>query len=279
MNNSSLYAYSAGKSFNVLQPTVVFIHGAQHDHSVWTLQSRWFAHHGYNVLAFDRSGHGRSQGEAATSVKTMAQQLWTALNSRNIAQAHLIGHSLGSLIALEMAGTAPERVLSLSLLGTAYPMKVSDTLLEATKSDPATALDMINAWSHSKAWGGFSQKPQIMGPGSLSMWTNLRLMQRIAAKNGLHVLHADFFACNAYADADSVIKALSCPTLIMNGDQDSMTPPKAAKVLAEKIPGAKLVILPNCGHALMAEQPDRVLKALITHIKQTETTRFPMNSF
>lgn len=267
MNNSPLYAYSAGKSFNALQATVVFIHGAQHDHSIWALQSRWFAHHGYNVLAFDRSGHGRSPGKAAASVEIMAEQLWTALNSRNIAKTHLVGHSLGSLVALEMAGSAPERVLSLSLLGTAYPMKVSDSLLEATKSDPPAALHMINAWSHSKTWGGFSQKPQIMGPGSVSIWSNLRLMQRIAAKNGPEVLHADFFACNAYADADKVIKAISCPTLIMNGDQDIMTPPKAAKSLAEKIPGAKLVILPNCGHALMAEQPDSALKTLINHIK------------
>ncbi len=266
MKNLNLYAYTGGKSFDLKRPTVVFIHGAQNDHSVWALQSRWFAHHGYNVLAFDRAGHGRSVGEPAASVEVMAEQLWGALTAKGVVKAHLIGHSLGSLVALHMAGSAPERALSLALLGTAYPMTVSDTLLEATQNNPMAALHMINVWSHSNAFGGFSHKPQAMGPGSVSMWINLRLMQRIATKNGPQVLHTDFFACNAYTKGDIAIKALRCSTLVMNGREDCMTPPKSAQALAAKIAMAKLTILPNCGHLLMAEQPDTVLKVLATHV-------------
>ncbi|HYD82169.1 MAG TPA: alpha/beta fold hydrolase, partial [Paucimonas sp.] len=56
------YCYTGGKKFDATLPTVAFVHGAQHDHSVWILQSRYFAHHGFNVLAVDLPGHGRSKG-------------------------------------------------------------------------------------------------------------------------------------------------------------------------------------------------------------------------
>ena len=57
-----LYAYTGGRPFDPAKPTVVFVHGAQHDHSVWILQSRYLAHHGYGVLALDLPGHMRSEG-------------------------------------------------------------------------------------------------------------------------------------------------------------------------------------------------------------------------
>jgi pimeloyl-ACP methyl ester carboxylesterase len=261
------YAYTGGKDFNLAQPTVVFIHGAQHDHSVWILQTRWFANHGYNVLAFDLPGHGKSGGKALASVELMAQALHDALAALGVAKAHLIGHSMGSLIALHMTGMAPEKVQSLALLGTAYPMKVSDALLQATQTDVQAAIDMINVWSHSGAFGGFSHKPQAPGPGFMHIWCNRRLMQRIAAKNGAGILHTDFAACNAYAGGEAAAKRVNCPVLIMNGKDDAMTPPKAAEALAASLADCKVVTLAKCGHALAAEQPDAVLKTLADHVR------------
>jgi pimeloyl-ACP methyl ester carboxylesterase len=262
----NLYAYTGGKAFDAAKPCVVFIHGAQHDHSVWILQSRWFAHHGYGVLAFDLPGHGRSTGKPCASVEEAATALWHGIDAAGVTDAHLIGHSMGSLIALQMAADAPQRVKSLSLLGTAYPMKVSDALLAATRDDVPAAIDMINVWSHSGAFGGFSHKPQAPGPGFMHIWSNKRLMQRVAAVNGAHVLHNDFVACNAYANGEAAAKAVRCPVLVINGEQDAMTPLKAAKAVAAMLPGSKLAALPNCGHALAAEQPDAVLKHLAAHI-------------
>ncbi len=111
----------------------MFIHGAQNDHSVWVLQTRYFAHHGFGVLAVDLPGHGRSKGAPLTSVEAMADWLLALLDAAGVKQATLIGHSMGSLIALETAFRAPQRVARLALVGTAYPMKVSDTLLDASR--------------------------------------------------------------------------------------------------------------------------------------------------
>jgi pimeloyl-ACP methyl ester carboxylesterase len=265
----NIYAYTGGKPFDAAKPCVVFIHGAQHDHSVWVLQTRWFAHHCYSVLAFDLPGHGRSSGKALPSVEEIAAALWQALSAAKLEHAHLIGHSMGSLIALHMAGTAPQRVKTLSLLGTAYPMKVSDALLTATRDDVPAAIDMINAWSHSGAFGGFSHKPQNPGPGFMHPWVNKRLMQRIVTNNGAGVLHNDFAACNAYAGGEVAAKSVACPVLVMNGEQDAMTTLKAAKAVAAMLPGCAFVALPNCGHALAAEQPDAVLKHLAAHIARS----------
>ena len=64
VNSHSSYCYTGGKPFNPALPTAVFIHGVLNDHSVWILQSRYLANHGWNVLAVDLPGHCRSAGEA-----------------------------------------------------------------------------------------------------------------------------------------------------------------------------------------------------------------------
>jgi pimeloyl-ACP methyl ester carboxylesterase len=154
-------------------------------------------------------------------------------------------------------------------LGTAVPMKVSGALLAATRDDVPAALDMINAWSHSTTFGGFSHKPQAPGPGFVQLWGNKRLMQRIVQTNGAGVLHNDFAACNAYANGAVAAQNITCPVLVMNGLQDAMTPAKAGQAVAALLPGSYWVPLPNCGHALMGEQPDAVLKQLAAHIDKT----------
>ena len=120
------YAYTGGRVFDASLPTVIFIHGAQNDHSVWALQSRYLAHHGFGVLALDLPGHGRSGGAALSSVEALAAWVLTVMDAAGVRKACLIGHSMGSLVALETWHMAPDRVDKLALLGTAFPMKVSD---------------------------------------------------------------------------------------------------------------------------------------------------------
>ncbi len=261
INGHSAYAYTGGKVFNPALPTAVFIHGAQNDHSVWGLQTRYFAHHGFSVLAVDLPGHGRSGGPALHSVEAMADWLNALLDAAGVSQAILVGHSMGSLIALEAASRQPSRVAGIALVGTAYPMKVSTALLDAARDREPAAIDMVNIWSHSS----IAQKPSAPGPGFYVPGGSRRLMQRVSQRNPDQVFFTDFSACNAYANGEQAAASLAaqgCAALFLLGLKDLMTPAKAAATLVAQLPQAQVVKVEACGHALMAEQPDQVLDSL-----------------
>jgi pimeloyl-ACP methyl ester carboxylesterase len=253
------YAYTGGKAFEATLPTVVFVHGAQHDHSVWILQSRYLAHHGYGVLALDLPGHGRSEGPALASVGDLADWVSAVQDAAGVKQAAIVGHSMGSLIALECAARHPDRVSKIALLATAYPMKVSAELLEATQRDEPLAQDMVNIWSHL----AYAQYPNNPGPGFWVIGENLRLMQR--QKPG--VMHVDFLACNAYAGGAEAAAKVRCPALFLLARRDSMTPVRAAQDFAKSVQGARVVVIDGSGHNMMGEKPDDVLDALLAFMR------------
>lgn len=251
------YFYQGGKAFNPAQPTAVFIHGAQNDHSVWILQTRYFSHHGYNVVAVDLPGHGRSKGKALASVEQMADWVLAVMDAAGVGKAVMIGHSMGSLIALEASHRAPDRVSHLALLGSTYPMKVSDLLLDTARDNEPAAIDMVNIFSHSS----IAQKPSCPGPGFYTMNGARRLMQRMSAINPEQLFYTDFYACNAYANGEQAAAAVRCPTLFIFGNNDMMTPPRSTRLLTGAIAHARTVTV-DAGHSLMQEQPDAVLEAL-----------------
>ena len=257
VEGDAAYCYTGGKDFNPALPTVVFIHGAQNDHSVWILQTRYFAHHGFNVLALDLPGHGRSKGAAKTTVEAMAAWLLALLDAAGVARAMLVGHSMGSLIALEAAFQAPGRVSKLGMLGTTYPMRVSEALLETAKNDEGSAIDMVNIWSHSMR----AQNPACPLAGVSTMGSARRLMQRMSAINPQQLFHTDFSACNAYANGEAAARAAACPALFIFGSKDMMTPARSTRLLTTAIGHASIVHV-DAGHSLMTEQPAMVLDAL-----------------
>jgi pimeloyl-ACP methyl ester carboxylesterase len=254
----SSYVYTGGKPLAPALPAIVFIHGAQQDHSCWSLQSRWFAHHGHAVLVPDLPGHGRSAGPALASVEAIADWIAALLDATGIARAVLVGHSMGSLVALEAAARHPGRCAGMVLVGSSVPMPVADSLLDAARSNEPKAMAMINGWSHSQRG--------LMGgntvPGLWMHGVNRRLMERQAQG----VLYNDLAACHAYAhgaEAAAAATAEKCPTLIVAGSRDLMTPARNTRALADMLPHARVVTLPGAGHAMMAEQPDALLDALI----------------
>jgi pimeloyl-ACP methyl ester carboxylesterase len=259
VDDRNAYAYTANHAFDPKLPTVVFIHGAANDHSVWALQSRYFAYHGWNALALDLPGHGKSAGAPLSSVREAAEWIARALDAAGAAKAALVGHSLGSLIALETAARHAGRVSHVALVGTAVPMPVSEALLAASKANDPLAYDMINVFSH-------SAPAQIGGnrvPGVWMMGNSMRLMERSAPG----ALFADFSACNGYAGGLEAAAGVQCPVLLVLGRRDLMTPMKAAKDLMAALPKARIAALEGAGHALMAERPDEVLDALIGFLK------------
>ena len=209
VNNARAYAYTGGKPFNPELPCVVFIHGAENDHSVWGLQSRWFAHHGFSVLAVDLPGHGRSDGPLLPSVEAQADWIVALLDTAGVKQAALVGHSMGSLISLDAASRYPERVAKIALVGTAVPMPVSEALLTAAREARPKAEGMVNVWSHGPrgALGGNTV------PGLWLMGASMRLMERAAPE----VLFNDLNACNAYQRGLEAAAAARCPALLVVG--------------------------------------------------------------
>ncbi|HEY8554999.1 MAG TPA: alpha/beta hydrolase [Burkholderiales bacterium] len=254
------YAYTGGKAFDPRLPAVVFIHGAGGDHSVWLLQSRYLAHHGYGVLAVDLPGHGRSRSAPLERIEDMADWIVALLDAAGVGTAALVGHSMGSLVALDCAGRYETRVSRLALLGTAFPMRVTSQLLEAARTDEPTAHRMINVWSNA-AWAHYPNNP---GPGTWVLGANVRLMER--QRPG--VLYADLAACNNYAAGLERARETRAPALLVLGARDLMTPPRAAQELAQSLSGARVVTLAGCGHNMMAEQPDEVLDALLAFLRE-----------
>jgi len=254
VDGRAVYAYSANHELDASRRTIAFIHGAGLDHSSFALQSRYFGYHGWNVLALDLPGHGRSRGEPLQSIGAMAD--WTAalIATTNARAVRLVGHSMGSLIALETAARHPQTITGLGLIGTAAAMPVSSELLSAARADDHAAIDMVSIWGHGmRATLGGSLMPGLWMLGGA---------ERLLERAGSGVLFKDLAACNEYRNALSSAAKVSVPVTLILGERDLMTPAKAGKALAATFPSARVVILKGAGHLLMSERPDEVLEAL-----------------
>ena len=256
VDGERVFAYTGARAFDEQKPTVVFIHGAAMDHTVWVLPSRYFARHGTNVLAVDLPGHGRSGGTPLASIDAMADWVVRVLDAAGVARAALVGHSMGSLVAFEAARRHADRLRSLALVGSAVPMAVSDPLLDAARENSHDAIDMLTYW-------GYSRAAQLGGNETPGLWMvggTLRLLERAAPG----VLHTDLSACNDYRVDPQSERPIDVPSLLILGNRDIMTPPRATTTLTALLPNSHTRILDGSGHSLMMERPDALLDALIT---------------
>lgn len=252
-----VYAATGGRPFDADRPVIVFVHGAGLDHTCWQLQSRWFAWHGWSVLAVDLPGHGRSGGPPLAGIPAMVAWVQALLAATGVEKAALVGHSMGAVIALETAAVAPAKVTQLALLGVSSAMPVHPDLLTAAREKPVAAYDMMTGWCFANAAKiGGNQAPGVWMTGGA---------QALFRRNAAGVLATDLAACGAWSQGLAQAARLAQPTLVVLGGQDVMTPARKGRELAAAIPGARSVVIPACGHMMMQEAPDATLDALIAH--------------
>jgi pimeloyl-ACP methyl ester carboxylesterase len=254
VNGTECFVATGGREFDSSLPTIVLLHGAGFDHTAWGLHSRWFAHHGFGVLAPDLPGHGRSGGAPLADIADMAD--WTAalLDAAGAAKARLVGHSMGSLIALETAARHPAKVSGLSLIGTAATMTVGPDLLKAAEANDHSAVDMVSIW-------GLGFQAELGGSLAPGLWMHSGA-QRVLEQCRRGVLFNDLSACNAYQGALAAAAQIKIPATLILGERDMMTPAKAGKTLAAALPNSRTIVLAGAGHMMMAERPDELLAAL-----------------
>lgn len=236
-------------------PVVILIHGAGMDSSAWFLQTRYLAYRGFRVFAVDLPGHGRSEGETITSVEAMADWLGSFMDAARIESAHLVGHSMGTFIALELAASQPQKVSSIVLMGTASDMPVHPQLISDAENNLPAAAALMTAWSHAKpAHVGHHPTPGLWMLGGA---------QALVERSKPGVLASDFRACAAYGNATQAAAAVTVKSTVIIGDGDKMTSPEAGTKLARLLPDCTIAMLDDTGHMMMVESPRRVKQALL----------------
>jgi pimeloyl-ACP methyl ester carboxylesterase len=253
------YAYTGGRPYAPGPNAVVFVHGAAFDHSVWQWQSRYLAHHGHAVLALDLPGHGRSPGALRDRIEAFSDWVAAFIAAAGLERAAVVGHSMGSLVALDTALRHPARVARVALVGAAVPMAVGDPFLAAARDDSPAALDMEVTWGLARH-ATLATSPI---PGTVLHGASRSLNARAQAG----ALHADLTACRAYQPSMDAIRALKLPALVVGGTRDVMTPIKFGRALACEIKGARFATLES-GHSMMSEAPRELLALLKEFLRE-----------
>ncbi|HLZ20962.1 MAG TPA: alpha/beta hydrolase [Ktedonobacterales bacterium] len=225
--------------------TLVFIHGSGDSARAWEPLVNQLRD--YECVVLDLPGHGAlvdRPGPADMSVDDYAAAVHAELARRDLANVCLVGHSLGSAIALHMALEYPSRVGRLVLIGAGARLRVLPALLDEAQSSPATAKEKLTRLA-------FAPVNEDRAPA------------HIAAMGPLApgMLYRDLRACDHFDMMDGLGRVAQ-DTLIIVGEDDRLTPPKYATYLRDHLAGAQLVTLPGAGHYVAVEAPDAVAAAI-----------------
>ena len=261
VDNANTFIATGGKPFDANLTTVVLLHGSGTDHRTWALQARWFAFHGFSVFAPDFPQHSLSQGQALTSIESMGSWLVRALDTAKVSKVHLVGHSQGFLVALEVAVLLDDRVKSVTALATASAIPVNPALVDMAQTNPANAASMMLQW-------GFGSSHQH-GVSSVPGMQPIGIGSRIMASNPLAI---DLAACNAYlngAQKAQQIANTGCPSCVILAEQDRMTPKREGLKLAHAL-NAQTHVVNGMGHMLPMEAPKQSLHIMKIFIQSIE---------
>ncbi|MBT3321204.1 MAG: alpha/beta hydrolase [Anaerolineae bacterium] len=224
---------------------IILIHGAGGSHLHYPPELRRL--NGFQVAALDLPGHGKSDGLGKQSINEYVKSIQDFMDAINLPAAVIIGHSMGSAIALQLALNTPDRVLGLILLGSGSRLRVAPSVLEesATEATFPLAVKRLVEWSFSAE-------------------TSSRLKelatQRMSETRPT-VLHGDFMACDSF-DISENVSEIKSRTLILCGTEDKMTPIKYSQALHGEIPNSELELIEGAGHMLALEKPREVAEII-----------------
>ena len=230
---------------------VILVHGAGSSHLTWPAELRRLM--GWRVLAIDLPGHGRSGGSGFSSVVAYAESVRQLMDSLNIQQAYLAGHSMGGVIVQSMAAYMSDRVAGLVLLGTGGRLKVNPTLFDMALNDLAGMADLLNKW--------------MWGAGDYDNLKRLTAQQML--KLNPQVVHDDYLACNAF-DLRDRLPSIRQPALIIGGSADKMTPFKFSEEMHTLLPNSTLHKIEGAGHMLHLEHSPEVGNLVAQWLNQQE---------
>lgn len=236
--------------------TVVLVHGAVMDATVWQYQSDALAREGFSPVAVDLPGHGNSEGEPSVTVKGYAGWLLAYLSILD-EPVHLVGHSMGALIVLEAAAASTDRIQSVTLMGISDPMAVNPDLLAGAENNDLSMLSTMARWMHAG---------EPIGDPEWTVEDTAAVIHR--SRPG--VAFADLSACADYGRVADTAVSVEVPMLLVLGDQDVMTKPVRAEPIANAAPNARTVIVEGAGHQLPVERPDAVNEALIDFLREVD---------
>ncbi len=241
---------------------VLLVHGAPADHTVWRYQTRRLAAAGFPVAAVDLPAHSKSQGPALGSIEDMADWVKEVAEALGAPRLTIVGHSMGSLIAVQAAATHPELVAGIFLVAPSEKMLVHPDLLDAAQRQERLAADLIVGWSHT----GSGRFGPHRDPGVWKPAGTRRLIERNAG-----ALATDLQAC---LDWDSTVASdVTAPAMVVVGERDRMTPARAGRALAAVILGAEVVEIPSAGHPTHYTQPEALNEVLIGWLERIGTPK------
>jgi 3-oxoadipate enol-lactonase len=237
---------------------VVCVHGLGGSSNTWTPLMGALARH--RVIRIDLPGSGRSQRvEGALSMDGFADAVQSVCARLNITRAHLLGHSLGTIVCQHVAAQAPKLVRSLALFGP----------LAAPPDAARPNLRARAAKARDEGLAGMQQITEALMKASISADTRERLPVAAAfVRESLMRQEPANYARTAEALADAQPAALEkivAPVLLVTGDEDGVAPPQAVRTLADKLhnaAGKRVAVLARCGHWTPVERPDECMREL-----------------
>jgi pimeloyl-ACP methyl ester carboxylesterase len=255
VDGRSVHAATGGVDPDPEDPVVILIHGAGMDSTIWQLQTRYLAYRNLQTIALDLPGHGRSEGPPLESIEAMAAFVVSLMDAAGWEGAHLVGHSMGSLVALEAGASLGGRCGSITIMGAAAAMPVHPQLLADAEANLPAAAALMAAWGHAKpAHLGLNPTPGLWMTGGA---------RALVERSDPGVLATDFRACAAYESAPDAAGSITAPVTIVIGQGDKMTPAKAGRALATLLSHPQVIELPDVGHSMMTESPRAVRSAIL----------------
>ena len=238
--------------------TVVLIHAVGHDLTYWDRQIEALSA-SYNVVAFDLPGHGRSPASSTDWSFDYAANIVAGLITKlSASPVHLVGISFGGMIAQVTALTCPQLIRSLTLIGTApsFPEEARQGMRARAELVRAQGMTAV-VDSSLQRW--FTQETRERRPDIMDRLTKTLLGDDAPT-------HAAIWDIISGLDLDSMLSEITCPTLVLVGEQDASTPPAVASRLADAIKGSSLIVIAKTSHIVTVEAPGAVNAALLSFL-------------